>query len=327
MIYADVRDVEDAVHLVKQVLNNDRNNVNALHLLALLLSSQQRYEDASVVIDSALLLPVQSATTGTTLYSRLQLMLTKNKLLLRQRNYESAIRILEEAGKLLFNQTQIVVHHTSASTGETITRLTFNITAADKQQFHRHYTSEYIAPSPTLSKELPIHKSNALVEVLLAVAETYIAYAQKHADEKLQQLAISAVQRANVLVNDDIDLSSVYTTMAHIASYDKQWQQAADLYKQAIHYHPINVTALISLADLHSQGHTIINDAAATAYLTTALQVDATQHRAWYLYANLLKQNNDNNNDHEAQQYLSTASQLQSSTPIRSYSNVTRSIE
>lgn len=341
ILYADIYDIADSMELCKYVCNNDRHNVNALHLLALLLTSKEQYEDALIVINHATSLQIHTHTStlqstyNTDIYIHLQSLLTKSKILCKLHRYEESMHTLIDGCKLLFNDNQYIVRHTTSSNNDndTITHVKVNINNNDILTFKHEYTSEYISTPPALNRDIPIHKHNNAVELMLHIADTYIQYSTAYPSDKLHELAISAVQSASILCNDNMDKSELYYTMGNIAVYNRDYMEASELYKESLHYNNNNINTLISLSELYYNADTSINDSVAISYIKSVIEIDPTRFQAWYMYGKLVERQQQNNNintnsrSDDAQQYLSVSKQLKSNTPIRSFIHVSRNID
>ena len=162
-------------------------------------------------------------------------------------------------------------------------------------------------------------------DVLLLLAELYSShYSHNLADGELLQDAYDCVHKCRSLAPASL-LPSIHSHLAVLALLSSSPASALHHFESALALDSTHTPSLIGLASLFSSPHPLLtpNPVLSYGYLTQALQIDATDHRAWHEMGMVLI---TQGKGEEAVDQLMTAAELERTAPIVSFGTVQRRV-
>ena len=302
-LYADIREIGMSLSILKQCLSIDRSHVHSWNLLALLLSSQKKYIDAV------------KACEGRKGKGCEILLLTKGRLLGEMGQFDEACRCMVELVSLTFTKDEFELREGKA-------------TAKGQRRpvFKAKKGTAAAASTPSSSQVLNINDPALFkADVLLLLAELYAAqFPHNPADADLLVDAYDCVYRCRSLAPASL-LPSIHSHLAALALLSASPASSLHHFESALALDSTHTPSLIGLASLFSSPHPPLtpNPVLSYGYLTQALQIDATDHRAWHEMGMVLI---TQGKGEEAVDQLLTAAELERTAPIVTFGTVQRRV-
>ena len=299
-LYADIREIGMSLSILKQCLSIDRSHVHSWNLLALLLSSQKKYVDAV------------KACEGRKGKGCEVLLLTKGRLLGEMSQFDDACRCMIELASLAFSKDEFELREGKAGAK-----------GSRRPVFKTKKGAASTAPS---SQVLNIDDPALFkADVLLLLAQLYAAhYSRNPTDGELLGDAYECVYKCRTLAPASL-LPSIHSHLAALALLSASPGSALHHFESALALDSTHTPSLIGLASLFSSPHPPLtpNPVLSYGYLTQALQIDATDHRAWHEMGMVLI---TQGKGEEAVDQLMTAAELERTAPISSFGTVQRRV-
>ncbi|NXI36919.1 TTC7A protein, partial [Galbula dea] len=314
-----VRQVSDAIEHLQEALQLCKDDMNSLHLLALLFSAQKHYQHALDVINMAVVEYPESFS----------LLFTKVKLEWIHKGPEEALvtcRHMLQVWQMVYN----VLQHSGSEKGSSVME-----TPATKKHNGLHLTlpdahdadcgsqrasslaasrleqamSEITMQSSTM-KQGPVHLWTALEQIWLQAAELFME--QQHLKE-----AGFCIQEAASLFPTS---HSVLYMRGRLAEMKGNLEEARQLYDEALTVNPAGVEIMHSLGlVLNRLGRRDL----AQKVLRDAIQIQTTSHRAWNSLGEVLQAQGKNE---AAMECFLTALDLESSSPVIPFTVIPREL-
>nr|XP_044993577.1 tetratricopeptide repeat protein 7A [Jaculus jaculus] len=314
-----VRQISSAMEQLQKALTMCRGDANALHLLALLFSAQKHHQHALDVIDMAL---TEHPENFNLMFTKVKLeqalkgpddalVTCRQMLRLWHTLYSFAqLRGLEKDGSFsegLMVKKQSGIHLTlpDAHDADSGTRRTSSIAASRLEEA----MSELTVPSSVL-KQGPMQLWTTLEQIWLQAAELFME--QKHLKE-----AGFCIQEAAGLFPTS---HSVLYMRGRLAEVKGSFEEAKELYKEALAVNPDGVPIMHSLGLMLSQlGHKSL----AQKVLRDAVERESTCHAAWQGLGEVLRAQGQNE---AAVECFLTALDLEASSPVLPFTIIPREL-
>ncbi|XP_017651081.1 tetratricopeptide repeat protein 7A isoform X2 [Nannospalax galili] len=314
-----VRQISSAMEQLQEVLTVCRDDVNALHLLALLFSAQKHYQHALDVINMAIAEYPEN----------FNLMFTKVKLEQVLKGPEEALvtcRQMLQLWQTLYNFSQLGGLEKDSNFGEGLTvkkQSGMHLTLPDAHDADsgsrrassiaasrlEEAMSELTMPTSVL-KQGPMQLWTTLEQIWLQAAELFIE--QRHLKE-----AGFCIQEAAGLFPTS---HSVLYMQGRLAEVKGNLEKAKQLYKEALTVNPDGVCIMHSLGLMLSQlGHKSL----AQKVLRDAVERQSTCHEAWQGLGEVLQ---DQGQNEAAVDCFLTALELEASSPVLPFSIIPREL-
>ena len=299
-LYADIRELGLSLSILKNGLSIDRTHVHSWNLLALLLSSQKKYTDAV------------KACEGRKGKGCEVLLLTKGRLLGEMGQFDDACRCMIELVSMTFSKDEFEVREAKAGV---------------KGSRRPVFKGKKGAASTASSSQVLNIDDPALfkADVLLLLAQLYAAqYSHTPTDGELLGDAYECVYKCRAIAPASL-LPSIHSHLAALALLSSSPGSALHHFESALALDSTHTPSLIGLASLFSSPHPPLtpNPVLSYGYLTQALQIDATDHRAWHEMGMVLI---TQGKGEEAVDQLMTAAELERTAPIASFGTVQRRV-
>ena len=299
-LYADIREIGLSMSVVRQCLAIDRSHVQSWNLLALLLSAQKKYVEAV------------RACEGRRGKGCEVLVLTKARLLGEMGQFDEACKCMIELVSGAFSKDEYEMRESKG------------VVKGRRPVFRQRKGQQPQAPSlqvlniddPTLFK----------ADILLLLSQLY---AQQYssttpADTELLSDAYDCVHKCRAIAPSSL-LPTIHAQLASLSLLSNSPSTALHHFESALALDSTHTTSLVGLASLYSQPPPPLtaNLVLSYGYLTQALQIDATDHRAWYEMGRVLVAQGRGD---EAVDQLMTAAELERTSPIISFGTVHRRV-
>ena len=299
-LYADIREIGLSMSVVRQCLAIDRSHVHSWNLLALLLSAQKKYVEAV------------RACEGRRGKGCEVLVLTKARLLGEMGQFDEACKCMTELVSGAFTKDEYEMRESKGAV------------KSRRPIFRQRKGQQPQAPSlqvlniddPTLFK----------ADILLLLSHLY---AQQYstltpADVELLADAYDCVHKCRAIAPSSL-LPTIHAQLASLSLLSNSPSTALHHFESALALDSTHTTSLVGLASLYSQPPPPLtaNLVLSYGYLTQALQIDATDHRAWYEMGRVLVAQGRGD---EAVDQLMTAAELERTSPIISFGTVHRRV-
>ncbi|XP_006814761.1 tetratricopeptide repeat protein 7B-like [Saccoglossus kowalevskii] len=326
--YALVRQISEAIGFVRKSLKLNDTHLESLHLLALLLSAQKKYQEALKVIEIAL--------SGHP--SNLSLLFTKVKLEEFVYDSEEALmtckRMLE-----LWKSTHESMLSNESSRG---TGLLERVTSDKRSLAHIHLVefsdrdsaAKYVQNPPKSS----VHNSIAASRVeqaLSEVASSIHSYTPRQGPQQAWLLQVQiwltiaeiylSMKKPDEATACIQEASSIFPLSHHVMfmrglvhEYKHEFLEAKKFYSDAVSINPGHIKSLQHLGViLHDLGNSVL----AEKVLRNAVNMDPTSHHAWNSLGKVLECQDEFDS---ASQCLLTAVELESTSPIIPFTAIPR---
>ncbi|NXP47308.1 TTC7A protein, partial [Heliornis fulica] len=314
-----VRQISDAIEHLQEALQLCKDDMNSLHLLALLFSAQKHYQHALDVINMAVVEYPESFS----------LLFTKVKLEWIRKGPEEALvtcRHMLQMWQMVYN----VLQHSGSMKGSSVTE-----TPVIKKHNGMHLTlpdahdtdsgsqrasslaasrleqamSEITMQSSAM-KQGPMQLWTALEQIWLQAAELFME--QRHLKE-----AGFCIQEAASLFPTS---HAVLYMRGRLAEMKGNLEEARQLYDEALTVNPAGVEIMHSLGlVLNRLGRRDL----AQKVLRDAIQIQTTSHRAWNSLGEVLQ---DQGKNEAAIECFLTALDLESSSPVIPFTVIPREL-
>ena len=299
-LYADIREVGLSMSVVRQCLAIDRSHVQSWNLLALLLSAQKKYVEAV------------RACEGRRGKGCEVLVVTKARLLGEMGQFDEACKCMTELVSGAFHKDEYEVRESKGAL------------KSRRPIFRQRKGQQPQAPSlqvlniddPTLFK----------ADILLLLSHLY---AQQYStttsgDAELLNDAYDCVHKCRAIAPSSL-LPTIHAQLASLSLLSNSPSTALHHFESALALDSTHTPSLVGLASLYSQPPPPLtaNLVLSYGYLTQALQIDATDHRAWYEMGRVLVAQG---RGEEAVDQLMTAAELERTSPIISFGTVHRRV-
>ena len=311
-LYADIREIGMSLSILKHCLQLDRGHAQSWNLLALLLSSQKKYTDAV------------KACEGMRGKGCEVLLLTKGRLLGEMGLFDAACACMTELVAAVFSKDEYEMREGKA--GLKARRPVF------KSRKPGSGSAAASAPASPSSSGSPAPQVLNIddptlfkADVLLLLSTLYSSqYSLTPQDAELLTDAYDCVQRCRQLAPSSL-LPSIHSHLASLALLSASPSAAMHHFESALALDSAHTPSLIGLASLFSAAPPPLtaNPVLSYGYLTQALQIDATDHRAWHEMGMLLV---GEGRGEEAVDQLMTAAELERTAPIVSFGTVQRRV-
>ncbi|NXE73134.1 TTC7A protein, partial [Cochlearius cochlearius] len=314
-----VRQISDAIEHLQEALQLCKDDMNSLHLLALLFSAQKHYQHALDVINMAVVEYPESFS----------LLFTKVKLEWIHKGPEEALvtcRHMLQMWQMVYN----VLQHSGSEKGSSVTE-----TPVIKKHNGLHLTlpdahdtdsgsqrasslaasrleqamSEITMQSSTM-KQGPMQLWTALEQIWLQAAELFME--QQHLKE-----AGFCIQEAASLFPTS---HAVLYMRGRLAEMKGNLEEARQLYDEALTVNPAGVEIMHSLGLVLSR---LGRRDLAQKVLRDAIQIQTTSHRAWNSLGEVLQAQGKNE---AAIECFLTALDLESSSPVIPFTVIPREL-
>ncbi|XP_037662914.1 tetratricopeptide repeat protein 7A isoform X2 [Choloepus didactylus] len=314
-----VRQISSSLEQLQEALQVRKDDANSLHLLALLLSAQKHYQHALDAISMAI----------TEHPENFSLMFTKVKLEQVLKGPEEALVTCREMLRLwqtLYSFSQLGGLEKDSSFGESPTlkkQSGMHLTLPDAHEADsgsrrassiaasrlEEAMSELTLPSSVL-KQGPMQLWTTLEQIWLQAAELFME--QQHLKE-----ASFCIQEAAGLFPTS---HSVLYMRGRLAETKGCWEEAEQLYKEALTVNPDGVRIMHSLGLMLSQlGHKSL----AQKVLRDAVERQSTCHEAWQGLGEVLQAQGQSE---AAADCFLTALDLEASSPVLPFSVIPREL-
>ncbi|OPJ72390.1 tetratricopeptide repeat protein 7A isoform X3 [Patagioenas fasciata] len=314
-----VRQVSDAIEHLQEALQLCKDDMNSLHLLALLFSAQKHYQHALDVINMAVVEHPESFS----------LLFTKVKLEWIHKGPEEALvtcRQMLQMWQMVYN----VLQHSGSEKGSSVTE-----TPVIKKHNGLHLTlpdahdtdsgsqrasslaasrleqamSEITMQSSTM-KQGPMQLWTALEQIWLQAAELFME--QQH----LKEAAFCIQEAASLFPTSH----AVLYMRGRLAEMKGNLEEARQLYDEALTVNPAGVEIMHSLGLVLSR---LGRRDLAQKVLRDAIQIQTTSHRAWNSLGEVLQAQGKNE---AAIECFLTALDLESSSPVIPFTVIPREL-
>ncbi|KAM3855531.1 tetratricopeptide repeat protein 7A isoform 1-T1 [Vipera latastei] len=314
-----IRQICDAIEHLQEALKLCKDDMNSLHLLALLFSSQKHYQHALDVIDVAL----------AEYPDCFHLLFTKIKLELIHKGPEEALvtcRHMLHQWQMLYNVSQQSDSEKTNSLTETVPAKKNNNVYLTLPDAHDNDSGSQRASSiaasrleqamseitmqSSASKQGPIQLWTTLEQIWLQAAEVFME--QQHLKE-----ASFCIQEAASLFPTS---HAVLYTRGRLAEMNGSLEEAKQLYDEALTVNPNGVEIMNCLGlVLNKLGRRNL----AQKVLQDAVQIQSTSHKAWNSLGEVLHAQGKNE---AAVECFLTALDLESSNPVIPFTVIPREL-
>lgn len=319
-LYADIREIARAIALTKRALELDRYDVHHWNLLALLLSSQKKYRSALLACEQGLMLVGKDA-------SAVPLLLTRAKLQSHLGLYDDAVTGLADVVRLLFPTASFHLRSYVAA-GASRVRATFR--PARKAESTEKSENARMDQATCGASSDALDRASTQVETLLTLSRIYAAQSATTTqlggatkDESWLNDAFDAVHFAREIAPTQF-LPTIHASLASLAAQAGSSALAVRHFESALVLDAHHTGALVGLAQIEtsrigSGGNLVL----AYGYLMSALQVDATDHAAWYEMGVILQAQGKCS---AAAEHFTTAVELERTAPIDTFRTIPRTV-
>ncbi|NXI94834.1 TTC7A protein, partial [Psophia crepitans] len=314
-----VRQISDAIEHLQEALQLCKDDMNSLHLLALLFSAQKHYQHALDVINMAVVEYPESFS----------LLFTKVKLEWIHKGPEEALvtcRHMLQMWQMVYN----VLQHSGSEKGSSVTEtpvikkhngLHLTLPDAHDTDSGSHRASSLAASrleqamseitmQSSAMKQGPMQLWTALEQIWLQAAELFME--QQHLKE-----AGFCIQEAASLFPTS---HAVLYMRGRLAEMKGNLEEARQLYDEALTVNPAGVEIMHSLGlVLNRLGRRDL----AQKVLRDAIQIQTTSHRAWNSLGEVLQAQGKNE---AAIECFLTALDLESSSPVIPFTVIPREL-
>ncbi|KAM6434128.1 tetratricopeptide repeat protein 7A isoform 3-T3 [Rhynochetos jubatus] len=314
-----VRQISDAIEHLQEALQLCKDDMNSLHLLALLFSAQKHYQHALDVINMAVVEYPESFS----------LLFTKVKLEWIHKGPEEALvtcRHMLQMWQMVYN----VLQHSGSEKGSSVTETPvikkpngLHLTLPDAHDTDsgsqrasslaasrlEQAMSEITMQSSTM-KQGPMHLWTALEQIWLQAAELFME--QQHLKE-----AGFCIQEAASLFPTS---HAVLYMRGRLAEMKGNLEEAKQLYDEALTVNPAGVEIMHSLGLVLSR---LGRRDLAQKVLRDAIRIQTTSHRAWNSLGEVLQAQGKNE---AAIECFLTALDLESSSPVIPFTVIPREL-
>ncbi|XP_039180477.1 tetratricopeptide repeat protein 7A-like, partial [Crotalus tigris] len=314
-----IRQICDAIEHLQEALKLCKDDMNSLHLLALLFSSQKHYQHALDVIDVAL----------AEYPDCFHLLFTKIKLELIHKGPEEALvtcRHMLHQWQMLYNVSQQSDSEKTNSLIETVPAKKNNNVYLTLPDAHDNDSGSQRASSiaasrleqamseitmqSSASKQGPIQLWTTLEQIWLQAAEVFME--QQHLKE-----ASFCIQEAASLFPTS---HAVLYMRGRLAEMNSSLEEAKQLYDEALTVNPNGVEIMNCLGlVLNKLGRRNL----AQKVLQDAVQIQSTSHKAWNSLGEVLHAQGKNE---AAVECFLTALDLESSSPVIPFTVIPREL-
>ena len=299
-LYADIREIGLSMSVVRQCLAIDRSHVQSWNLLALLLSAQKKYVEAV------------RACEGRRGKGCEGLVLTKARLLGEMGQFDEACKCMIELVSGAFIKDEYEMRETKGAV------------KSRRPVFRQRKGQQPQAPSlQVLNIDDPtLFKADILLLLSHLYAQQYSVTAP--ADVELLTDAYDCVHKCRAIAPSSL-LPTIHAQLASLSLLSNAPSTALHHFESALALDSTHTPSLVGLASLYSQPPPPLtaNLVLSYGYLTQALQIDATDHRAWYEMGRVLVAQGRGD---EAVDQLMTAAELERTSPIVSFGTVHRRV-
>ena len=300
---AESREITHAISEVQRALALNSGHTSCLHLLALILSSQKKYEEALKVCDIALvkqpgnfgLLECKTKLEVVTISSNQALKTCKHALQLWQKMFSAETtgligivtqeqHSLSEIPLVQFERTETMIPDIASDAGSS--HFSLSVSTANKP----HSSHPYLLQA----------------RIWCTIAEVFLE------SDKISDAA-SCVREAQYLAPH---LSTVLITFGRVLEAEKKSEQALEQYRSALSLQPGNPTALALIGRLlHKAG----KQEEAEKYLRESTSIDQLSHESWYWLGEVFAAQNEFELSADC---FKTALKFEETTPLQPFSAV-----
>ncbi|XP_055671952.1 tetratricopeptide repeat protein 7A isoform X2 [Falco peregrinus] len=314
-----VRQISDAIEHLQEALQLCKDDMNSLHLLALLFSAQKHYQHALDVINMAVVEYPESFS----------LLFTKVKLEWIHKGPEEALvtcRHMLQMWQMVFNALQ----HSGSEKGSSVTETPvikkhngLHLTLPDAHDTDSgsqrasslaasrlEQAMSEITMQSSAMKQGPMHLWTALEQIWLQAAELFME--QHHLKE-----ASFCIQEAASLFPTS---HAVLYMRGRLAEMKGNLEEARQLYDEALTVNPAGVEIMHSLGLVLSR---LGRKDLAQKVLRDAVRIQTTSHRAWNSLGEVLQAQGKNE---AAIECFLTALDLESSSPVMPFTVIPREL-
>ncbi|XP_056212816.1 tetratricopeptide repeat protein 7A isoform X2 [Falco biarmicus] len=314
-----VRQISDAIEHLQEALQLCKDDMNSLHLLALLFSAQKHYQHALDVINMAVVEYPESFS----------LLFTKVKLEWIHKGPEEALvtcRHMLQMWQMVFNALQ----HSGSEKGSSVTETPvikkhngLHLTLPDAHDADSgsqrasslaasrlEQAMSEITMQSSAMKQGPMHLWTALEQIWLQAAELFME--QHHLKE-----ASFCIQEAASLFPTS---HAVLYMRGRLAEMKGNLEEARQLYDEALTVNPAGVEIMHSLGLVLSR---LGRKDLAQKVLRDAVRIQTTSHRAWNSLGEVLQAQGKNE---AAIECFLTALDLESSSPVMPFTVIPREL-
>uniref|UniRef100_A0A7M4FB57 Tetratricopeptide repeat domain 7A n=1 Tax=Crocodylus porosus TaxID=8502 RepID=A0A7M4FB57_CROPO len=319
MQLALVRQITDAIEHLQEALKLCKDDINSLHLLALLFSAQKQYHHALDIINMAL----------TEYPESFSLLFTKVKLQLAHKGPEEALvtcRHMLHTWQMIYNVSQ----HSGSEKESSVTEVPvskkhngMHLTLPDAHDTDSgsqrassiaasrlEQAMSEVTVQSTAMKQGPMQLWTTLEQIWLQAAELFME--QRHLKE-----ASFCIQEAASLFPTS---HTVLYMRGRLAEMKGSLEEAKQLYDEALTVNPAGVEIMHSLGPVLSR---LGRNNLAQKILKDAVQIENTNHKAWNRLGEVLQA--QGNNEAAVECFL-TALDLESSSPVVPFTVIPREL-
>eukprot|EP00057_Strongylocentrotus_purpuratus_P022563 XP_011677037.1 PREDICTED: tetratricopeptide repeat protein 7B isoform X4 [Strongylocentrotus purpuratus] len=314
------RQIPEALQRVRLALQLCADDLQSLHLLALLLSAQKQYTEALSVLEAAVLQYPDDFNLQFTKAKLEEVHLGPEEALVTCKQMLEHWRVGYEA-----------VQHSSSSRG---TGLIERVTSDRRSLVQMHLAEYSDRDSGSIHNSLAASRvEHALSEVAsssgsfipktgsqqlwMIQAHIWLAIAELYLSLERPEEAKACVQEASSI----FPLShQVMHTRGCIHEHNGEWDDAKQGYDSALAINPSHITSLQNLGCVYTQQGNLLM---AERILREAVNMDPTSHQAWISLGNVLQASGQ---CEAAGECMLTGLQLESTNPILPFSTIPRSL-
>ncbi|XP_030302652.1 tetratricopeptide repeat protein 7A isoform X1 [Calypte anna] len=314
-----VRQISDAIEHLQEALQLCKDDMNSLHLLALLFSAQKHYQDALDVINMAV---VEYPESFSLLFTKLKLewihkgpeeaLVTCRHML---QMWQMAYNVLQHSGsekRSSVTETPVIKKHNGlhltlpdAHDTDSGSQRASSLAASRLEQA----MSEITMQSSTM-KQGPMQLWTTLEQIWLQAAELFME--QQHLKE-----ASFCIQEAASLFPTS---HAVLYMRGRLAEMKGNLEEARQLYDEALTVNPAGVEIMHSLGLVLSR---LGRRELAQKVLRDAIQIQTTSHKAWNSLGEVLQAQGKNE---AAVECFLTALDLESTSPVIPFTVIPREL-
>jgi tetratricopeptide (TPR) repeat protein len=295
---SDIREIPRALSLARRVLQMERTDAQHWNLVALLLTAQKKYRSALLACEQGL----------TLCPSPLPLLLTRARIQSHLGLQEEAVATCAEMARQAIGGEGVHMRECKIG-GNLSNRPSFK----QVKEGEARRTGEFT--------QAEAENQAQQVETLLVIAAVYSRLASPSAGGKDEWLldAFDALSLARSLASPLLQ-PDVHCAFAKVAEKGGATAQAARHYESALVLDAHHTSSLLGLARLEraKKGGNLV---LAYGYLMSALQVDATNHEAWYEMGLILQAQGKSS---AAAEHFVTSLELEKTAPIASFQTIPR---
>ncbi|XP_030854877.1 tetratricopeptide repeat protein 7B isoform X3 [Strongylocentrotus purpuratus] len=322
------RQIPEALQRVRLALQLCADDLQSLHLLALLLSAQKQYTEALSVLEAAVLQYPDDFNLQFTKAKLEEVHLGPEEALVTCKQMLEHWRVGYEA-----------VQHSSSSRG---TGLIERVTS-DRRSLVQMHLAEYSDRDSDARSERgksSIHNSLAASRVehaLSEVASSSGSFIPKTGSQQLWMiqahiwlaiaelyLSLERPEEAKACVQEASSIFPLSHQVMHtrgcIHEHNGEWDDAKQGYDSALAINPSHITSLQNLGCVYTQQGNLLM---AERILREAVNMDPTSHQAWISLGNVLQASGQ---CEAAGECMLTGLQLESTNPILPFSTIPRSL-